>query len=629
MPADDPAPIGVMYVDGDAVSRETVRECLEGEDGRFTVLTAPDRVSAGEALHSEDIDCVVSVQDLPDGTGLELLETVGWLRPAHPFVLYPADGSEHLAARAIEAGVSGYQPQGSVAETCEQLAETVESVVTERTEQQAAFDRMTDAFFAVDDEWRFTYLNERGRAIIREAMPADRREAIETLGGESLWEVVPAAVDTTFYEKYHEAMETQEPVTFEDDYAPLDTLFEVRAYPSESGLSVYFRDITDHREYERVLEHRESVLTRMYRIVADNEPAFEEKLDRLFSIGRQELDVEYATLSHVEDGEYTFEYVQAPDGNDAIAAGDVVPLSWTSCERAVTSRERLVVSDMDAAQPEIADREGNRQLGLECYLGTPVVVDGAVYGTFCFYGSVERDEPFSQWQITLVDLMGSWVSYEFERQHREEELTHERNRLEEFASVVSHDLRNPLNIAVSNLELARDECDSEYLDGVASGLDRMETLIEDVLALTRLGGQVVDQEPIDLSDLVRAAWRTVSDDAGHLLVDDATIVGDERRLQRLFENLLRNALDHGGESVTVRVGLLSDGHGFYVEDDGPGISEDEREEVFEHGYTTAQEGTGFGLAIVKEIVVAHGGSITVTESDDGGARFEISGIDVR
>ena len=112
------------------------------------------------------------------------------------------------------------------------------------------------------------------------------------------------------------------------------------------------------------------------------------------------------------------------------------------------------------------------------------------------------------------------------------------------------------------------------------------------------------------------------------LAEDLTFTADETRLQRLFENLFRNALDHGGPDVTVTVGVLPDRSGFYVSDDGPGIPEDERESVLEPGYTTHEEGTGFGLAIVSEVVTAHGWEIQVTESDAGGARFEIRGVEI-
>ncbi|MFC7137933.1 sensor histidine kinase [Halobaculum litoreum] len=92
-----------------------------------------------------------------------------------------------------------------------------------------------------------------------------------------------------------------------------------------------------------------------------------------------------------------------------------------------------------------------------------------------------------------------------------------------------------------------------------------------------------------------------------------------------MENLLRNAVDHGGDGVTVTVGDC-DG-GFFLEDDGPGIDTVEGGDVFEAGISTANGGTGFGLAIVSRIVDAHGWSVDVTESESGGARFEITDAD--
>jgi signal transduction histidine kinase len=113
-----------------------------------------------------------------------------------------------------------------------------------------------------------------------------------------------------------------------------------------------------------------------------------------------------------------------------------------------------------------------------------------------------------------------------------------------------------------------------------------------------------------------------------LVVDeDLSFKADPERLQRLFENLFRNALDHGGPDVTVTVGALPNRSGFYVSDSGPGIPEDERESVFNLGYTTRENGTGFGLAIVAETVTAHGWDIQVTENTAGGARFEILGVE--
>jgi len=202
----------------------------------------------------------------------------------------------------------------------------------------------------------------------------------------------------------------------------------------------------------------------------------------------------------------------------------------------------------------------------------------------------------------------------------------ENARLDEFASIVSHDLRNPLNVAQGRLELAQLEHDTDHLDGVEDALDRMETLIEDLLAYAREGETVTDAEPVDLAGTVE--WGMEGVDAEDATLDvrtTAVVRADESRLRQLLENLLRNAVEHGRGAVTVTVGDLPDG--FYVADDGPGIPETEREKVFESGYSTADEGTGLGLAIVQEIATAHGWDIDVTESRAGGARVEVTSVE--
>jgi PAS domain S-box-containing protein len=214
-----------------------------------------------------------------------------------------------------------------------------------------------------------------------------------------------------------------------------------------------------------------------------------------------------------------------------------------------------------------------------------------------------------------------------ERREKEQELRREKKRLDEFASVVSHDLRNPLQVAQGRTELAREECDSDHLDEVASGIERSLELIGDVLALAREGQEIGDREALDVDSLVETCWVTVETADAALVTDlDSVIHADRSRLRQLFENLIHNAVEHGGENVTVRVGSLPGG--FYVEDDGPGVPPEKREEVFEPGTSGSDEGTGFGLAIVEQIVEAHGWEIRITDSSDGGARFEITGVEI-
>jgi len=154
----------------------------------------------------------------------------------------------------------------------------------------------------------------------------------------------------------------------------------------------------------------------------------------------------------------------------------------------------------------------------------------------------------------------------------------------------------------------------------------METLVGDLLTLARAGQSIDELTDVDLPVLARLCWETTASGDATLAVEtDRTIRADEERLHQLLGNLFDNAVTHGGEGVTVTVGDLPDG--FYVEDDGPGIPAEDREEVFESGYTTAPSGSGLGLAIVEEIAEAHGWSIDLVQGDDGGARFEIRGVD--
>ena len=199
-------------------------------------------------------------------------------------------------------------------------------------------------------------------------------------------------------------------------------------------------------------------------------------------------------------------------------------------------------------------------------------------------------------------------------------------RLEEFTSVVSHDLRNPLNVATGRLELAAEECDSAHLDRLGRALDRMGTLIDDLLTLSREGRKVTDPQPVDLPTISNGCWENVETDEAALTVTaDRSVRADRSRLKQVFENLFRNAVEHGGKDVTVTVGELDDG--FYVADDGPGIPPGERDEVFEAGYSESANGTGFGLSIVKQVVTAHNWQISVTDGADGGARFEITDVE--
>jgi signal transduction histidine kinase len=207
---------------------------------------------------------------------------------------------------------------------------------------------------------------------------------------------------------------------------------------------------------------------------------------------------------------------------------------------------------------------------------------------------------------------------------RERDLERQNDRLENFATMVSHDLRNPLNVATGRLHLLREEQDSDHLDPAIDALERMESFIEDLLALAREGDPLDETAVVSLSRVATESWGTADTPAAELRIeDDLELVADPDRLRQLLEQLFRNAIDHGPDDVEVRVGTLEADAGFYVADDGPGIPDGQRGDVFEFRNATRSTETGFGLSIVTEIADAHGWEIEITESETGGARFNI------
>ncbi|MUV88648.1 PAS domain-containing protein [Halapricum sp. CBA1109] len=205
----------------------------------------------------------------------------------------------------------------------------------------------------------------------------------------------------------------------------------------------------------------------------------------------------------------------------------------------------------------------------------------------------------------------------------EQRLERQNERLDEFVGVVSHDLRSPLGVLDGALALAEETGDPAAFERARHAAERMEALIDDLLALARKGEWVENVRPVALDTLARSCWTALDTEDGRLVVDtDRAIMADANRLYQLFENLYRNAVVHGrGEDrpLTVTVGTVDDG--FFVADTGPGIPDSARTRVFETGYTTDDAGTGFGLTIVDQIAKAHGWEVSVTDPAGGGARF--------
>ena len=212
------------------------------------------------------------------------------------------------------------------------------------------------------------------------------------------------------------------------------------------------------------------------------------------------------------------------------------------------------------------------------------------------------------------------------RKKRELELRQQNEQLDQFARVVSHDLRNPLQVASGTLELAREQGDPACLDRAEAALNRMEWLVDDLLTLAREGERLADTKPVSVQEAAASSWETVQTDEATLTLDcDAMILADPNRLQQLLENLFRNSVEHAGSDVTVAVSATA--NGFAVSDDGPGIPPSTQAEIEDTGCVSDPSGTGIGLRVVSTVVEAHNWTLTLTDADGGGARFEIRNVE--
>jgi len=178
--------------------------------------------------------------------------------------------------------------------------------------------------------------------------------------------------------------------------------------------------------------------------------------------------------------------------------------------------------------------------------------------------------------------------------------------------------------AIGFLEIARDTHQEAHFDRIDKSLGRMQSLIDELLDIARGDRAETDMRDLPLETIVEEAWSYLdSPDATLTVADDlGRLSADETRLLQLLGNLFRNSVEHVGEDVTVTVGPLADGEGFYVEDDSPGLSAEARSELLAYRQVGSASGTGIGLMSVMDVADAHGWAVDITDAVGGGARFE-------
>jgi PAS domain S-box-containing protein len=565
----------VLQVDDEPDFLEMSATLLERTGDGLEVVTAEGGEEALEMLSDQPVDCVVSDYDMPGMDGLELLREVRERYPGTPFILLTARGSEAVASEAISAGVDDYLQKGGGDEQYQLLANRVRNLVRQsraETSYREIFENATVGLTVRDTE-------------TGELIDANQRYC-----------------DLLGYEKSElMEMEFDDISVVEEGYTREKALEHIRAATENDVETFEWLDRT--KEGERLWVEVNLRLARIegeQRVLASVRDITERK-------------------THEQDLEETREYYETiagslPDASVAIYDKD---LTYEFVDGGVFDDLELSADDLEGGRFEEVHSEAFIEQYAEEYRA-------AIDGEARRFEFEFEDRIFYADTLPVLDddgeviagmVVSRDVTEERERQHR----------LEQVASVLSHDLRNPLSVASGSVQLAIEDDTTEPLSSARTALQRMDDIIDDALAMTGIADTTETVDPTDLEAAAEQAWETVDTDAAELVVGDVgTVQADADGLRRLLENTFDNAVTHGDAEV-VTVEATADG--FAVADDGTGIPADERAAVLEMGYSTKPEGTGLGLAIVEAVADAHGWSLSVEESDEGGARVVVGGVE--
>ncbi|WP_255318042.1 PAS domain S-box protein [Halomicrobium sp. LC1Hm] len=562
-----------------------------GEQFRVETVTGIDGVVARLEADADGFDCLVTDHGLSWPLVRDVLDAVHERRPALPVVVTTDAAATGVAADAIDAGAVEVfrwpttEQATLLARRVRTAVSGVQTAIRDLTPSEctAVFEHVDCGVAIVDiseDDCRYRRCNERLAEL------ADT--SVEAIEGRTPIEVFGPEHGPDIEARYRECLDGDEAVSYTIGPDPLDgrVFHEAQVRPiatdghSES-LLVAVREVTSERERQAELRRSRRRLRALFEHSPDmiNVHDAEGRIVETNAQLREMTGYDEATLTDMS----VWDLDQAADP-----------------ERALSLWEEMEPGDRCRSEGEFLCRDGTT-FPTEVHIRCLGVDDGERFL------AISRD-----------------VS---DQRERERELQRKNDRLEEFASVVSHDLRNPLQVLRGALDGAAEAGDRAHFDRGHRAIDRMEDMITDILALARQGDTVGELRTVPLARIVETAWHNLRTADATLVVEtDLQIRASEIRLRQLLENLLRNAVEHAGADTTVRVGTLPDG--FYVADDGCGIPAADRDRVFDTQYSTAPNGTGFGLAIVEGIADAHGWQITLTDSEGGGARFEFSGVTI-
>lgn len=526
----------------------------------------------------------------------------------------------------------------------------------------STLESISDAFCAIDREWRFTFVNPEAERLLGKRRP--------DLIGRALLDAFPELGDTEFRREFQRAMAEGKKLDFEEYFAPRLTWFEVRAYPSDIGLSIYFRDITERRRAATA----ERVLARTGKQLAESLD-YQATLDEIASLAVPDL-ADWC-IAVMQDGgrtplggsaapppararHYTFAHADGASQASGRALFGEHPFGFDTPDgfgAVLRSSSAMLLSDipdafMQAIAPTEAQAERLRLLPLVSAMAVPLRARGRTLGAMAFVSTTPRRR-YGRADLALAEEVGRRAALAVDNALLYREAQQAIRAREDMVAIATHDLRGPVSALKLATHLVREHVRATppgapppaglgaELERIERQVERLAGLVTFFLEVSRVAAGQLDLklQPVDAALLVHEAvarFRDQLEEAGCAVAirADRPIVGrwDRMRLEQVVNNLLANAIKFGkGQPIEVSV-ATDDDHGdgmasLSVTDHGVGIPREEHTRIFERFRRTpageAYTGVGLGLYIVKMIVQALGGTIAVASEAGQGATFTV------
>ncbi|MCL9815955.1 response regulator [Natronocalculus amylovorans] len=613
---DDEMTIHVLHVDDEPMVSEIVESMLTRYSDRF-IMTSATTAAEGLSVLSDptvSIDCIVSDYEMDGMSGLELLHVLRSGGDETPFILFTGHGSEETASDAIAAGVTDYLQKQTGTDHYTVLANRIINAVEQYRTQSRLKQNQQESKAILDLAPMMVFVGQDGRFVyVNDA-------AVELTAAESQESLLGTAIVEWFHPSDRETIQSNiNPVETGERQVRRSKRTLITADDTEVPVAVTSRGITygghpsalaivqdrraEHEKQAQLKRHREK-LSALHTAAEQFMTATNPQMvyDRAIEAAERILAFDICTIN-IAEGEYLPR--KATSTGIPLVRNEPKTVTDGIAGKTYQTGESFLIADL-SEEPD-AQPTDNFQSALSVPIG----------GRGVFQAARRGPERFSDADLELAELLAMHVQIAVDRVEHETTLHEQNEQLQQFATAISHDMRNPLSIIQGAVNTATKTDDSSSLAAAGRAADRMDSLIDDILFLTRRGEWVTRRSPVSLQSILTAAWgQTGAQSSATVTFDlppEMTISADAPRLQQLFENLFANSLEHVGTNCSITVSVTETT--ISVTDDGDGFPE---ENVFDLGYSGSETGSGLGLSIVHSIATGHGWDVSIDHSTAGG-----------